>query len=138
MKVVSWMLLAVLSAPLHALPRNPFLLSASPCEALLKRLDSWQLRGVFYATGSAESIALMQFSGKRWQRVKEGLFLEPDVQVTTLLERQLRVSLNGACEGRYYHWKIQGGINDKAYRGKRTDTDVPDGAGERSRYSDVR
>lgn len=130
MKAASWMLLAALSSPLQSSPRNPFLLPVSPCEALLKRLDGWQLRGVFYPAGSAESIALMQFSGKRWQRVKERLFLEPGVQVTTLLERQLRVSLNGACEGRYYHWKIEGGINDKAHRGRRTDADAPDGVDE--------
>ncbi|AJZ91506.1 hypothetical protein VW41_22015 [Klebsiella michiganensis] len=130
MKAASWMLLAALSSSLQALPRNPFLLPVSPCEALLKRLDSWQLRGVFYPKGAAESIALMKFSGKRWQRVREGFFLEPDVQVTTLLERQMRVTLHGVCEGRYYHWKIQGGINGKAYRGKRTGTDASDGVGE--------
>ncbi|ATF90727.1 Protein of uncharacterised function (DUF2531) [Cedecea neteri] len=130
MKVASWMLLAALSSSLQALPRNPFLLPVSPCEALLKRLDRWQLHGVFSPTGSAESIALMKFSGKRWQRVKEGFFLEPDVQVTMLLERQMRGTLTGVCEGRYYHWEIQGGINDKTYRGKRTDTDAPDGMGE--------
>ena len=130
MKAASWMLLVVLSSPLQSSPRNPFLLPVSPCEALLKRLDGWQLRGVFYPTGSADSIALMKFSGKRWQRVKEGFFLEPGVQAIALHERQLRVSLNGACEGRHYHWEIEGRVNDKAHRGRHTDADAPDGVDE--------
>lgn len=130
MKAASWIFLAVLSLPLQSSPRNPFLLPVSPCEELLKRLDSWQLHGVFYPTGAAESIALMTFSGKRWQRVKEGFFLEPGAQVTMLLERQMRVSLSGHCAGGFYHWKIKGGINDKAHRGRRTDADAPGGVDE--------
>lgn len=137
MKAANWIVLIALSTPLQAVPRNPFLLPPSPCETLLKRLDSWQLRGVFYRPGSENSIALMKLSGKQWQRVKEGQLIAPDVQVTTLLERQMRVSLKGACEGSYYHWKIQGGADDKAYRGRRTDAGTAGELGEKRRHSDA-
>lgn len=137
MKTASGLLLAVLSLPLLAGPRNPFLLPSSPCESLLKRLDGWQLRGVFYRAEQENSIALMKFSRQQWQRVKEGQFIAPDVQVTTLLDQHLRVSLRGACEGSYYHWKIQGGSDDKTYRGRRADARTADELDEKQRHSDA-
>lgn len=137
MKIASWILLAVLSLPLQAGPRNPFLLPPSPCESLLKRLDGWQLHGMFYRPGPENSIALMKLSGKQWQRVKEGQWIAPDVQVAALLEQHIRVSLRGDCEGSYYHWKIQGGSDDKTYRGGRTDARTADELAEKQRHSDA-
>ena len=137
MKTASGLLLIVLSLPLQAGPRNPFLLPPSPCESLMKRLDGWQLRGVFYRPGPEKNIALMKLSGKQWQRVKEGLFIAPDVQVTTLLEQHMRVSLRGACEGSYYHWNIQGGSDDKTYRGRRAVARTADELDEKQRHSDA-
>ncbi|HEY3987093.1 HofP DNA utilization family protein [Cedecea sp.] len=119
MKTASWMLLLALSAPLQAVPRNPFVAPFSPCEVLLKRLDGWQLRGVLYLPEG--SVALLNLSGQRWRRVAEGQSIEPEVRVAGIRQRQVTVSLKGACEGRYYHWNIQGGAYDKAYRGGRAD-----------------
>lgn len=137
MKAASWMLLAAFGSPLQAAPRNPFLLPPSTCETLLKRLDGWQLRGVFYRPGPESSFALMKLSRQQWQRVKEGQFIELNVQVTTLLVGQMKVSLGGDCEGSNYYWKIRGGADDKSNRGSRTDVAAADDPGEKEYHPDA-
>lgn len=128
MKAASGFLILLLCSVSDAQPRNPFIALSSPCEALLKRLDRLQLRGVFYQLGN--NMALLGLPAQQWRRVRAGQELESGVRVLAIGGRRLTASLSGPCEESYYHWSLPGGINDKDSRNIRAGAIAAGGAGK--------
>lgn len=128
MKAASGLLVLLLCSVSYAQPRNPFIALSSPCEALLKRLDRWQLRGVFYQPGN--SMALLGLPAQQWRRVRTWQELEPGVRVLAIAGQRVTASLSGPCEASYYHWSLPGGINDKDRRSIRADAIAAGGLGK--------
>lgn len=128
MKAASALLVLLLCSVSYAQPRNPFIALSSPCEALLKRLDRWQLRGVFYQPGN--SMALLGLPVQQWRRVRAGQELEPGARILAIAGQWVTASLNGPCEASYYHWSLSGGINDTDRRSIRAGAHAAGGVGK--------